>query len=70
MHFMFNNEEGLAQTSEILLQNCYSALKDSGIVSCKILSMNDLEDPTGTGSDPGRKRRAVRLVLGYIWGHT
>ena len=23
MKFMFNNEEGLAQTSEILLQNCY-----------------------------------------------
>ena len=32
---MFDNEESMAETSEMLVQNCYSRLKHAGIVSCK-----------------------------------
>ena len=35
MKFMFDNEESMAETSEMLVQNCYSRLKHAGIVSCK-----------------------------------
>ena len=55
MKFMFNNEEELAQTSEILLQNCYSALKEAGIVSCKILQMNYLDPPPGPAGERYRR---------------
>ena len=53
MKFMFDNEESLAETSEMLVQQCYSKLKHAGIVSCKVVSSTEIPSPN-------RHRRAIR----------